>query len=145
MMVPFPMSLTEAPPNGSRQSSPLRPGDAVTVLGAGNMGSGIAQAAAQAGFSVRIRDLGEADLQRGLTSIQATLDGAIQRGKLTPAKKEAILGRLHFTTELPQALEGTRLVIEAVFEEERIKRPLFESVVRQVEASTMVVSNTSSL
>ncbi len=137
-------STEPAAPEG-RETHPLRPGDAITVLGAGNMGSGIAQAAAQAGFSVRIRDIGEADLQRGLANIQATLDGAIQRGKLTLIKKEAILGRLHFTTELAQALEGTRLVIEAVFEEERVKRPLFESVVRQVGPDTLVVSNTSSL
>jgi enoyl-CoA hydratase/3-hydroxyacyl-CoA dehydrogenase len=139
------MSGTEAPPHEGPKTPSLRPGDVVTVLGAGNMGSGIAQAAAQAGFQVRIRDLAESDLQRGLTMIQATLDGAIKRGKLTVGKKEAILGRLHFTTDLSQALERSRLVIEAVFEEEKVKRLLFESVVRQVEPSTMVVSNTSSL
>ncbi len=139
------MPSAEPVPSESRNPRPLRPGDIVTVLGSGNMGSGIAQAAAEAGYSVRLRDLGEADLQRGLASIHATLDGAIQRGKIPPAKKEAILSRLHLTTELTQALEGTRLVIEAVFEEERVKRPLFESVVRQVDRGTLVVSNTSSL
>lgn len=139
----MPEPSSEAP--GHAETPPFGPGTIVTVLGAGNMGSGIAQAAAQAGFSVRVRDLGEADLQRGLANIETTLEGAIQRGKLTPQRRQEILGRLHFTTDLPQALAGAALVIEAVFEEERVKRPLFESVVRQVDPGVLVVSNTSSL
>ncbi|MDE1881458.1 MAG: enoyl-CoA hydratase/isomerase family protein [Euryarchaeota archaeon] len=117
----------------------------VVILGAGNMGSGIGQAAAQAGFKVRIRDLAEKDLERGRTAIIKTLDGAIQRGKSTPAKKADILSRIAFTTDLIEALSGARLVVEAVFEEAKVKRPLFEEVVRHVAPDCIVATNTSSL
>ena len=123
----------------------LRRGEPVTVLGAGNMGSGIAQACAQAGFPVRVRDLSPQDLDRGRAAISSTLEGAIKRGKLTPEGKGEVLSRVQFTTSLDEALAGTRLVIEAVFEEEKVKRPLFESVVPKVPRDTLVVSNTSSL
>ncbi len=125
--------------------APLKPGDVVVILGAGNMGSGIGQAAAQAGFQVRIRDLSEKDLERGRAAILSTLDGAIQRGKSTPAKKADVLSRIAFTTDLMEAVAGARLVIEAVFEEERVKRPLFEEVARHAPADCIVATNTSSL
>ncbi|MCI4362225.1 MAG: 3-hydroxyacyl-CoA dehydrogenase NAD-binding domain-containing protein, partial [Thermoplasmata archaeon] len=68
----------------------------VAVLGAGNMGSGIAQACAQAGYQVRLRDLNDALLARGRSLIEKTLDGAIQRKKSTPAKKAEVLARIEF-------------------------------------------------
>lgn len=123
----------------------LEPGDVVVILGAGNMGSGIAQAAAQAGFTTRVRDLTDADIQRGRQAVEATLDGGIKRGKSTPEKKAKVLSRLEFTTDLKAALTDARLVVEAVFEEEKVKRPLFEDVVRQVDPTTIVATNTSSL
>lgn len=109
------------------------------------MGSGIGQSAAQAGFRVRIRDLTEKDLERGRNAINTTLDGAIKRGKSTPAKKADLLSRLTFTTDLGEALKDARLVVEAVFEEEKVKRPLFEEVVSRVGPDCLVVTNTSSL
>ncbi len=136
--------MTEEGTTG-RGTGGLEPGDAVTVLGAGNMGSGIAQAVAAAGFSVRLRDLTDADLERGRTAISTTLEGAIRRGKSTPEERDRLLSRIRFTTDLDGALEGARLVIEAVFEEESVKRPLFEEVVRRVSPQCLVVTNTSSL
>jgi enoyl-CoA hydratase/3-hydroxyacyl-CoA dehydrogenase len=109
------------------------------------MGSGIAQAVAQAGYRVRVRDLTTGDLERGRKAIETTLEGAIQRGKLTREKAVEVLSRIHFTTSLDEALAGTRLVIEAVFEEEKVKRPLFEEVVAKVPSDVVVVTNTSSL
>lgn len=120
-------------------------GGPVAVLGAGNMGSGIAQACAQAGFSVRIRDLTDELLARGRSSIERTLDGGIARKKLTPEKKAEVLSRIQFTTDLGEALRDASLVIEAVFEEETVKRQLFDAVAGLVGPTTIVATNTSSL
>ena len=118
---------------------------AVAVLGAGNMGSGIAQACAHAGFDVRVRDISEAVLTRGRAAVEKTLDGGIARGKLTPARKADTLSRMTFTTDLAAAVAGTSVVIEAVFEEEAVKRPLFAEVAGLVGPDTLVATNTSSL
>ena len=124
---------------------PLRPPAVVAVIGAGNMGSGIAQACAQAGFSVRARDIDAPSVARGRGLIQKTLDGAIERKKMTPAERDAILGRISFGTDLAEAVEGASLVIEAVFEDEAIKRALLEELAPLVRAETIVATNTSSL
>ena len=121
------------------------PSDEIAVLGSGNMGSGIAQAVAQAGFRVRVRDLTDEQLARGRASVEKTLDGAIRRGKLSAAQREEILGRITFTTNLSEALEGSRLVVEAVFEEEAVKAALFREVAPLVAEDTIVATNTSSL
>jgi enoyl-CoA hydratase/3-hydroxyacyl-CoA dehydrogenase len=123
----------------------LDPPAVVAVLGAGNMGSGIAQACAQAGFTVWLRDLDEPMLARGRGLIQKTLEGAIQRKKTTPAKRDELLGRIHYTTEVATAVRDASLVIEAIFEEESKKRELFEEVARHVPAGAIVATNTSSL
>jgi enoyl-CoA hydratase/3-hydroxyacyl-CoA dehydrogenase len=123
----------------------VSPPEIVTVLGAGNMGSGIAQAAAQAGYEVRVRDVTDAMIARGRSLIEKTLDGAIQRKKSTPAKKAEILARIHFTTDLATAVKGSALVIEAVFEELDVKRSLFRELGPLVDADTIVATNTSSL
>jgi enoyl-CoA hydratase/3-hydroxyacyl-CoA dehydrogenase len=117
----------------------------VAVLGAGNMGSGIAQAAAQAGFQVRLRDLNDGLLARGRSLIEKTLDGAIQRKKSTPQKKADVLSRIEFTTDLAQAVGDAALVIEAVFEEESVKRALFREVAPHVRPEAIVATNTSSM
>ena len=119
--------------------------DPVTVLGSGNMGSGIAQACAQAGFRVRLRDLTTAQLDRGRGLIGTTLEGAIKRKKISPAQRDEILGRITFTTDLGEAARGSRLVIEAVFEEEAVKRALFEELAPHLDESAIVATNTSSL
>jgi enoyl-CoA hydratase/3-hydroxyacyl-CoA dehydrogenase len=123
----------------------LVPPDPIAVLGAGNMGSGIAQAAAQAGYRVRLRDLNDAMLERGRASIEKTLDGAIQRRKLTEAKKQAILERIEFTTDIAAAVRDAHLVIEAIFEEEPLKLALFAEVAKTVPEDAIVATNTSSL
>ena len=123
----------------------LRPPGPVTVLGGGNMGSGIAQACAQAGFTVRVRDVDAASIARGRGILETMLDGAIQRKKMSPARKQEILDRISFGTELGPALDGAALVIEAVFEEEKVKTELFGEVAPLVAADTIVATNTSSL
>ena len=109
------------------------------------MGSGIAQACAQAGFAVRVRDLDAGMLARGRGMVEATLDEGIRRGKVTPARRQEVLDRIHFTTSLAEAVTGAALVIEAVFEEESVKRDLFVEVAPLVGPETIVATNTSSL
>jgi enoyl-CoA hydratase / 3-hydroxyacyl-CoA dehydrogenase len=123
----------------------LRPPATVAILGAGNMGSGIAQACAQAGFSVRVRDVDDPALAKGRERIDAMLAGAIQRQKMTPAKRDQVLGRLSFTRSLEEAVRGATLVVEAVFEEVAVKRAVFEEMAPYVGAETVVATNTSSL
>jgi enoyl-CoA hydratase / 3-hydroxyacyl-CoA dehydrogenase len=123
----------------------LAPPDAIAVLGSGNMGSGIAQTCAQAGFSVRVRDLTDAQIARGRSTIEATLDGAIRRKKITAAQRTEILGRIQFTTNLGEAVRGAKLVIEAVFEEEAVKKAVFEEAAPDLDPSAIVATNTSSL
>ncbi|MGI0129793.1 MAG: 3-hydroxyacyl-CoA dehydrogenase NAD-binding domain-containing protein, partial [Thermoplasmata archaeon] len=100
----------------------LRPPAVVAVLGGGNMGSGIAQACAQAGFSVRVRDVDDPSIARGRGLIEKMLTGAVERGKLAPVQRDEVLARVTFTTDLVEAVRGAALVIEAVFEEESVKR-----------------------
>ncbi len=123
----------------------LHPPHRIAVLGSGNMGNGIAQSAAQAGFPVVVRDLTEAQLARGRSLLERTLDGAVQRQKMTEAQRAEVLGRITFTTDLAQALRGARLVIEAVFEEEKVKQALFREVGPLLDPEAIVATNTSSL
>jgi enoyl-CoA hydratase/3-hydroxyacyl-CoA dehydrogenase len=124
---------------------PLNPPMAVCVLGAGNMGSGIAQAFAEAGFEVRVRDVTEAMTSRGRALIEKTLEGAIQRKKSTPERAQKLLARVRFTTDLAAAVQGAGLIVEAVFEEEEVKRRLFAEIAPWIGPDTIVATNTSSL
>ncbi|MGA8663748.1 MAG: enoyl-CoA hydratase-related protein [Thermoplasmata archaeon] len=126
-------------------TSPLRPPATIAVLGGGNMGSGIAQACAQAGFEVRVRDVDEAALTLGRSRIEKMLAGAIERKKLTPARRDEVLGRVRFTTEIGEAVRGAALVIEAVFEDAAVKHAVFADVAAHVGPETLVATNTSSL
>ena len=123
----------------------LRPPAIVAVLGGGNMGSGIAQACAQAGFSVRVRDVDAPSIARGRGLIEKMLGGAVERKKLTAAKRDDVLTRVSFTTDLAEAVGGAALVVEAVFEEESVKRALFAELAPLVGVDTIVATNTSSL
>ncbi|EQD39893.1 3-hydroxyacyl-CoA dehydrogenase, NAD binding domain protein, partial [mine drainage metagenome] len=109
------------------------------------MGSGIAQACAQAGFAVRVRDVDAPSLARGRSRIEGMLQGAIDRKKLTAAKRDEVLGRIVFTTDLAAAVAGAALVVEAVFEEIEVKRAVFREIAPLVGPETIVATNTSSL
>ncbi|MHB8351945.1 MAG: 3-hydroxyacyl-CoA dehydrogenase/enoyl-CoA hydratase family protein [Thermoplasmata archaeon] len=121
------------------------PSEVVAVLGSGNMGSGIAQAAAQAGYTVRVRDVTEEALARGRSLIEKTLEGAVRRGKSTPERAHETLGRISFSTDLAATVVGATLVIEAVFEEAAIKEKLFAELAPSLDDEAVVATNTSSL
>jgi enoyl-CoA hydratase / 3-hydroxyacyl-CoA dehydrogenase len=126
-------------------TGPIRPPAVVAVLGGGNMGSGIAQACAQAGFPVRVRDVDEPTLKKGRERIEKMLAGAIERKKLTPTRRDEVLSRITFTTDVAEAVTGAGLVIEAVFEEMAVKRAVFAEVAQSVDATAVVATNTSSM
>lgn len=125
--------------------SVVPPGAPVAVLGAGNMGSGIGQAFAQAGFSVRLYDLTEPLVDKARSRIESMLSGAVERKKVTAEERDRVLSRIFFSTDLTAALGGAPLVVEAVFEEEKVKQKLFDQVAPLVADDTIVATNTSSL
>jgi enoyl-CoA hydratase / 3-hydroxyacyl-CoA dehydrogenase len=126
-------------------SAAVPPGSPVAVLGAGNMGSGIGQSFAQAGYSVRLYDLTEPLVEKARARIESTLAGAVERKKLTAAERDRVLGRIFFSTDLTAVASQVRLAVEAVFEEEKVKRTLFEHLAPLLADDAIVATNTSSL
>ena len=116
----------------------------VGVLGAGQMGSGIAQVAAAAGFEVTVRDLDDDLLARGRKAIEQSLARLVEKGKLAAALRDAALGRMRFTTRLLD-LAGADLVIEAVTEDLETKNLLWTALDTLCPPATLFASNTSSL
>lgn len=116
----------------------------VAVLGAGIMGSGIAQVFAQAGYEVVIRDIEEDILSNGVERIRDNLTGRVERGSISSEEKENILSRIDTTVELEE-IEGRGLIVEAVPEEMELKKNIYEEVVDVVNGSTVIATNTSSL
>ncbi len=117
----------------------------VAVLGAGTMGAGIAQVCAAAGSQVRLQDVTQDFVERGLARINSFLDKGVLKGKVTQAQKETILGNLKGTVDLNFAVKDADLVIEAVPEDLEMKRELFDLVAAMCGDKTVIASNTSSL
>ena len=84
----------------------------ICVLGAGLMGSGIAQVAAEAGYEVVMRDIEDRFVQNGFNIIRKNYERAIGKGKMTPAQSEAILARIKGIVDLGQAVQGAEVVRE---------------------------------
>jgi 3-hydroxybutyryl-CoA dehydrogenase len=115
----------------------------VTVLGAGTMGHGIVQLYAQAGYDVYMYDIKDEFLEKALTRISDNLDMLIQENAITAVDKESTLRRISKTTNLKEAVSGTRFVTEAVSENLKIKFDLFKQLEDVVEDDTIIASNTS--
>jgi len=115
----------------------------VGVIGAGNMGSGIAQKLAQEGLPVVMIDIEDRFVQRGMETIRKTLDEGVKRKIFTEAKVEEILSRLTGTTDF-NAVKDADLVIEAVFEDKKVKTDLFKRLDEVCEPKTVLATNTSS-
>jgi enoyl-CoA hydratase/3-hydroxyacyl-CoA dehydrogenase len=113
------------------------------VVGAGNMGSGIAQKMAAEGFSVTLVDIDDARVARGLDGIHTTLAQGIERRILTTHDVHEIAGRIHGTTDLGE-LAQVDLVVEAVFEEVTVKQRLFEQLEKICRVDAVLATNTSS-
>ena len=121
-------------------SSPKKIG----VVGAGNMGNGIAQKAAQEGFSVVMIDIKEEFVQRGMDNIRNTLDEAVQRKIMSQEKSDEVMGRITGTTDVEQVKDAD-LIIEAVFEDFNVKKELFDKLDNVCQDSTILATNTSAL
>ncbi len=117
----------------------------VAVLGAGTMGHGIAQVAAQAGFDVTLYDVQRSLAEAAIERIDANLAGGVDRGKLTAEQRRAALARLRASSALEEAVDAADLVIEAVPEKLELKRQLFARVETLVPPACVLATNTSSL
>ncbi len=115
----------------------------IGVLGAGTMGAGIAQVAAQAGFETLLYDISQEFIDKGLGRIRSFLQGSRERGKITAEQEKQILDRLHSTTKL-EPFEGSSLIIEAVPEKLELKRDIFKQLDVICGPETLLATNTSS-
>ncbi|KYD26042.1 3-hydroxybutyryl-CoA dehydrogenase [Geobacillus sp. FSL W8-0032] len=116
----------------------------IMVVGAGQMGSGIAQVCAVAGYEVLLYDISSAQLDKGMANIQKLLARQVEKGKMAAEDKDAALSRLVRSTDLHDA-EKADLVIEAVVENMDVKTKLFAELDAIARPETILASNTSSL
>jgi 3-hydroxybutyryl-CoA dehydrogenase len=116
----------------------------VGVLGAGLMGHGIAQVAAQAGYEVVLRELDDATLQKGIGKIEKQLARAVEKGKSSQEDSGAVRGRIHETTDYKD-LADCDLVIEAITESLPLKLEMWRELDGIVKADAVFATNTSSL
>ena len=114
------------------------------VIGAGQMGSGIAHVAAAAGCAVTLVDVADPLLAKARAGIEKNFDREVSKGKRTADDKAAALGRIRTTTQL-DALAGADAVVEAVVENEEVKKTLFGNLDRICKAEAILASNTSSI
>ncbi|WP_094602791.1 3-hydroxybutyryl-CoA dehydrogenase [Sporomusa silvacetica DSM 10669] len=117
----------------------------VLIIGAGQMGSGIAQVMAQSGLSVIIRDIKDEFVQKGIKCIAKNLDRAVEKGKSTTTDRDAIMGRISGAVELNTTVCNVDLVIEAAVENMNIKKSIFEQLDELTPAHTILATNSSSL
>jgi 3-hydroxyacyl-CoA dehydrogenase len=117
----------------------------IAVLGAGLMGHGICQVAAQAGYEVNLRDVKQEFLDRGMEMIRQSLDKFRSKGVLTDEEVKGTLSRIHPMLDLEKAVADVDLVIEAIPEIVELKRKTFQEVDSYAPSHTMIVSNTSSI
>ena len=120
------------------------PVGAIAVIGAGAMGSGIAQVGAVAGLGVILIEVSDAAVEKGLEGIRRNLQKLVAKGKMTQADKDAALGSIRGTTALEDVAPAD-VVIEAVTENYEIKLDLLQRLDALAPAETIIASNTSSI
>ena len=118
--------------------------DRIAVIGAGQMGNGIAHVFAQSGFDVTMIDVAQAALDRGRDTIAKNLDRQVKKGSLAEPDKAAILGRVSTETST-DAIAGAALVIEAATENRDLKFRIFRELDAKADAGAMLATNTSSI
>ena len=116
----------------------------IAVIGAGQMGNGIAHAFAQSGFQVTMIDVAAEALEKGRATIEKNLDRQVKKGVLEPSAKAAVLERVSESTSMGAVADAT-LVVEAVSENAELKFRLFEDLDRRAPAGAILASNTSSI
>jgi len=116
----------------------------IGVIGAGTMGHGISLVAAKAGFDVVIRDIKDEYVQKGLSKIEKFLDKSIEKGKMSSDEKKKILSKIKGTTKL-EDMKDADLVVEAIFENVKIKKEIFQELDKICKKETIFASNTSTI
>ena len=118
--------------------------DRIAVIGAGQMGNGIAHVFAQSGFDVTMIDVAQAALDKGRDTIAKNLDRQVKKGTIAESDKTAILGRVRIDTSL-DAVKGCALVVEAATENRELKFRIFGDLDAKADAGAVLASNTSSI
>jgi 3-hydroxybutyryl-CoA dehydrogenase len=118
--------------------------EAVGIVGAGFMGSGIAESAARAGLKVTLHEPDSAPLERSRGRIEASVERAVEGGKLDHDEASALVERIAWTTDL-EALDDAGVVIEAVVEDAALKGSVFQTLDRRLGEDVILASNTSSI
>lgn len=116
----------------------------IAVVGAGTMGHGIAQIAAQAGYTVYLNDVNDEIIKKAIGKIDKNCDRLVQKGKMTEDDKRGILSRIEACPSLTQ-IANADLIIEAVSENEEIKKQVFKDLDALAKANTIIATNTSSI
>ena len=116
----------------------------IGIIGAGQMGNGIAHVFALAGFNVVLNDLNQDQLDKGIATIQKNMDRQISRNVISEGDKENALARIHTTLSL-EDFADTDLSIEAATENEKIKLQIFENLCPVLKPETLIATNTSSI
>jgi len=116
----------------------------IGVIGAGQMGNGIAHVAAVAGYDVKLVDVSQEALDAGIATITKNLDRQVKKEKITQADLDKALSHIETSTEM-SALSSADLVIEAATENEEVKKAIFQQVCAVVSPETLLASNTSSI
>ena len=117
----------------------------VCVLGAGLMGSGIAQVCAQAGYEVTMRDIEQRFIDGGMNSIKKNLSRDAEKGKITKEQMETVLGRIKPTLDMKEAATGADIVVEVVIEVMAVKKKVYEELEGVVPPHCLFFTNTSGL
>ncbi|MFW9911862.1 MAG: 3-hydroxyacyl-CoA dehydrogenase NAD-binding domain-containing protein [Candidatus Thorarchaeota archaeon] len=117
----------------------------IAVVGAGLMGSGITYVSAASGYEVMMMDINDEAVGKGLDRLRSYVESGVRRGKLTDSDAEGLLGRVKTTTSAEAAVGNVDLVIEAVYEDMRVKKDLFKRMDAASDQRTLLASNTSSL
>jgi len=116
----------------------------IGVIGAGTMGHGITLVSAKAGYNVIIRDIKDEFVNKGLSKIEKFLDKSVEKGKMTSDDKKSILSKIKGTTKL-EDLKDVDLVIEAIFENVKVKKEIFMDLDKICKKDTLFASNTSTI
>lgn len=117
----------------------------ISVWGAGLMGAGIAQVAAEAGFDVTLRDIEERFVQGGLNTIKKNYERAISKGKMSKEHADGFLARVKGVVNVGDAVRGVDLVIEAIIENMDLKKRVYKELDQLCSGETILASNTSGL
>ena len=117
----------------------------IAVVGAGLMGSGIAQVAAQAGHDVALTDVGAGELARGLDTARSSLQRFVAKERITAADAEAAVARIRTTTDLAEAVSDAEVVVEAVFERLELKQDVFRRLDELCGPEVVMATNTSAI